>query len=134
MVLIVCVDDHNGLSFNNRRISSDTAVVQDIIKVADSKIITISAYSAFLFHDFRDSIEVREDVFGSASAVCFAEAGDFLSIIDNVHKLIVYKWNRCYPSDRKFPLDAYKSRMRLESTEDITGSSHPCITREVYIR
>jgi len=134
MVLIVCIDDNNGLSFNNRRVSSDKAVIQDIIKLADSQDITLSAYSAPLFQNFQDRLEVREDIFDSVSGVRFAEAGDFLGVMDKVEKLIVYKWNRRYPSDRKFPIDAYKSCMTLESTEEIEGSSHPCITREVYIR
>ena len=133
MILAVCIDDHNGLSFNSRRVSSDKAVIQDIVKVADTQIIMITPYSAPLFQDFQGRIEVKKNIFES-SAVCFAEAGDFLSVIDDVEKLIVYKWNRRYPSDQKFPLDAFKACMRLENTEDIPGSSHPCITREVYIR
>ena len=134
MVLAICIDDDNGLMFNNRRVSSDKAVIEDLVRLGDPQIITISTCSAMLFRDYQDRVEVKEDVFESASGFCFAEDGDFLSVLESVKKLIVYKWNRRYPSDRKFPLDAYRSRMTLESTKDIEGHSHPCITREVYIR
>ena len=133
MILAVCIDDHNGVSFNSRRVSSDKVVIQDIVKVAGTQNITITPYSVPLFRDFQDRVEVKKDIFESC-AVCFAEEGDFLGMMDDVKKLIVYKWNRRYPSDKKFPLDAYKACMRLENTEDIPGFSHPCITREVYIR
>ena len=134
MVLSVCIDDNNGLMFNNRRVSSDKAVVEDIVKLAGVQAIALCAYSAPLFREFPDRIAVRDDALELSDGYCFAEDGDFLRVLDNVEKLVVYKWNRRYPSDKKFPLDAFKARMTLESTEDLTGHSHPCITREVYIR
>lgn len=134
MVLIVCIEDSNGLMFNNRRVSSDKVVTRDIVKLAGTQIITLSAYSAPLFKDFTDRVGIKEDIFDGTGSFCFAESGDFMSIMDSVEKLVVYKWNRRYPSDIKFPLDAFKTCMTLDSTEELGGYSHPSITREVYIR
>lgn len=134
MVLAVCVDDSNGLMFNNRRLSSDKAVVRDILQIAETKTITVSPYSAPLFQGFEDLIAVKEEHLSSKGDFCFAEFGDFLKIIDSVDMLIVYKWNRRYPSDAKFPLDAFKARFTLKSTTEFEGVSHSCITREVYAR
>ena len=39
MILAVCIDDQNGLMFNGRRVSSDKAVVQDLMKKANVQIL-----------------------------------------------------------------------------------------------
>lgn len=133
MILAVCIDDSNGLMFNNRRLSSDKAVIQDVLEFAAEKKISILPYSASIFQEFDGRFIINEKL-NSNSEFCFAEFGDFLKIKDSVDMLIVYKWNRRYPSDTKFPLDAFKAFMTLNSTMDFEGSSHPCITREVYVR
>ena len=134
MILAVCIDDSNGLMFNNRRLSSDKAVVMDLIKSAEPDVVLIAPYSAPLFKDSENRVRVLEDPLNNEKGFCFAECGDFASIVHNVKKLIVYKWNRRYPSDRKFPLDVFTSCMHLEYAEEFEGSSHPCITKEVYVR
>ena len=49
-----------------------------------------------------------------------------------IESVILYKWNRRYPSDTKFDLDL--NGWTLISTTDFPGSSHEKITEEVYIR
>jgi len=46
--------------------------------------------------------------------------------------LILYHWNRHYPADTHFevPMDGFK----FESAEDIIGTSHETITKEVYAK
>ena len=133
MILAVCIDDANGLMFNNRRVSSDSAVVRDLLDIAGACKITAMPYSLPLFQGVEERISVAENLNPDA-AFFFAESGDFLEIKESVDQLIIYKWNRRYPSDRKFPVDAYKKRMTLKSTTEFEGTSHPCITREVYVR
>lgn len=134
MILAVCIDDSNGLMFNNRRLSSDKAVVHDILQIAGTNTIIVNPYSAPLFQGFESQIAVKDDHLNERCDFCFAEFGDVLKVQYSVDTLIVYKWNRHYPSDMKFPLDAFKSRMKLESTAEFEGSSHLCISREVYVR
>lgn len=134
MILVVCVDDNNGLMFNNRRVSSDKAVISDVISFCNSRKISVSPYSSSLFNGFESCIAVSNHCLDSQAEVCFAECGDFLQVKDSVDMLILYKWNRRYPSDLKFPVDLFISSMKLQSTQDFAGNSHPCITREVYVR
>ena len=45
MILIVCVDDHNGMMFNHRRQSQDRILRGDILELAEGKILWMDAYS-----------------------------------------------------------------------------------------
>ena len=134
MVLAVCIDDHNGLMFNKRRVSADRNVIEDIIHNMTGDTISIAPYSLPLFKDYEHRVAVTDAFLDHSNVFCFAEYGNFLDIIDTVQTLIVYKWNRKYPSDLKFPMDQYKSIMILKSVEEFEGHSHECITREVYVR
>lgn len=134
MVLIVCIDDHNGLMFNKRRVSSDKAVIADICDRYGAAGICISPYSASLFQGHEAYVTVSEEFLNNNANVCFAECGDFVKVKDSVDTLVLYKWNRSYPSDIKFPADLYVTSMNLQSSEDFAGNSHSCITREVYVR
>ena len=52
---------------------------------------------------------------------------------NKVQRLIVYRWNRLYPSDVQFPLEYLSGKCKLESSFDFAGNSHERITREVYV-
>lgn len=39
MILIVCVDDHNGMMFNHRRQSQDRILRGDILELTEGKIL-----------------------------------------------------------------------------------------------
>ena len=60
------------------------------------------------------------------------EDSDIMPYMDKVTQIVLYRWNRRYPSDRKFP--ALGSEWRLVAAEDFEGNSHPVITEEVYER
>lgn len=51
MILIVCLDNRNGIAFHHRRQSSDRAVTEDIAKTAaeSGQKLYISPYSGSLF-------------------------------------------------------------------------------------
>ena len=40
MILIVCVDDHNGMMFNHRRQSQDRILRGDILELTEGKIVS----------------------------------------------------------------------------------------------
>lgn len=138
MILIVCLDDKNGMMFNKRRQSKDSAVRADIAAEAGNGVLWMNEYSAKQFAEddnalFMD-IKVNETFMDEAAPgeYCFLEGAGASDIENRIEKLIVYKWNRLYPSDVRFdlPLDEWK----LESTVDFPGSSHEKITKEVYIK
>ena len=45
MILIVCVDDHNGMMFNHRRQSQDRILRADILELTGGKKLWMNAYS-----------------------------------------------------------------------------------------
>ena len=51
-----------------------------------------------------------------------------------IDTLVIYKWNRHYPSDKKLDIAPRDMGMRLVKTYDFVGSSHEKITKEVYER
>ena len=36
MIVMVCIDDHNGMMFNHRRQSRDRAVIERVLRCAES--------------------------------------------------------------------------------------------------
>ena len=53
--------------------------------------------------------------------------------LDDCSELIIFRWNRDYPSDLKFVFD-YLQRFELVSSEKFKGNSHDEITKEHYTK
>ena len=82
MILIVCVDDHNGMMFNHRRQSQDRILRGDILELAEGKILWMDAYSKKQFvEEGMTQIRVEEDFLQKAGEgeFCFAEDADLSS-------------------------------------------------------
>lgn len=135
MVLIVCVDDDNGMMFNHRRQSRDKALIDYILHMTQTSRLWMSRYSAELFNATENPQVCVDDSFlskASSGEYCFVEDVALPLNESTAEKIMLYKWNRCYPSDLRFGIDL--SEWRLKSTLDFPGSSHERITEEVYIR
>lgn len=134
MNLIVCIDDKNGMMFNKRRQSKDSAVRADMMAEAGGNALWMNSYSAKQFEEPEAKLNVDEAFMDNASEgeFCFLEGAGASAAEDRIEKLIVYKWNRLYPSDVKFDIDL--SGWKMESTAEFAGSSHEKITKEVYIK
>ena len=134
MVLIVCIDDKNGMMFNKRRQSKDSAVRADMLAEAGGSAVWMNSYSAKQFEEPAANIAVDEAFLDKAGQgeFCFLEGAGAASAEASAEKLIIYKWNRAYPSDVKFDIDL--SGWKLERTVDFAGTSHEKITKEVYIK
>lgn len=131
MKLIVCVDNRGGMAFNHRRQSRDRVLTEDIVKnVGDARLV-LSPYSLSLFDGYVLDIAVSSDPFADAGEndFCFVETASPTSDAD-VSELILYHWNRDYPSDTPFLLDT--AAFLLVSTVDFVGFSHEKITKEVW--
>ena len=133
MILIVCISKKMGLTFNNRRVSRDKAVIQDIVKHANGQKVHASPYSKVLFDDISENIEISTNYLRNANdgEFVFFEQGSVQSIIPKVDTIIVYNWNRDYPADETFtiPSGFYKV-----SEEHLTGNSHDIIIKTIYGR
>ena len=130
MIIAVCVDDKMGMLFNNRRQSRDKCVTDDLMTIAET--VHINGFSEELFEDYKDRISVDEDFLDNAESedVCFVENIDLEPYADKIDKVILYLWNRHYPSSLKFKVDLSEYEF-VEETE-FQGNSHEKITREVY--
>lgn len=134
MILVVCLDQRNGMRFNNRRQSFDRCVIDRIIQMSRGKRLYLSLVSDALFsgaeHIVCDGIPVCAD----CGDIFFFETGELSKFLDMAEMLIVFRWDKVYPADTKFPMDSVKNTFSLQTTELFQGYSHDVITQEVYVR
>ena len=130
MVLIVCLDLNNGMYFNNRRQSRDREVIKDIAFITKNNNLIMTEYSHKLFESECENIVITDDFKGEylENDFCFVENEDVQ--LENIKKIIVYRWDKVYPSDYCLNLEGY----HLTSTLEFKGYSHEKIVKEVYLR
>ena len=136
MKLIVCLDDKNGMSFNGRRQSTDSAVTARILELVGEQVLYINGYSKKLFGGEIENI-VTDDRFldiAGRSDYCFAEITDVSDYLEQADEIVIFRWNRVYPADMYFPVHLLDSQWKRKETYEFTGSSHQKITQEVYYR
>lgn len=130
MKFIVCLDDNNGMLFNNRRQSRDSVVIADVINGLGGEKLNVFPFSQQLFSQYGNSINVVSAI--DADGVYFIENIDIKSFSETVDEIVVYRWNRVYPAD--FVCDVDFSRFIIKSAYEFEGSSHEKITRIIYGR
>ena len=97
MKVIVCVDDNNGMMFNNRRQSRDRILIEDIVKNVVCGNLLMAPYSEPLFKDSGiDAFFLSEYILDEAKPedYCFIENKQLLPYSDRIDDLIIYRWNR----------------------------------------
>mgnify|MGYP003318242541 CR=1 FL=1 len=133
MEVIVCLDDKNAMSFNNRRQSTDRVVRDRILALANGRKLWMSPYSA---GQFSQDLPICADEDFAAKVgradVCFVEDAAMLSKLKDIQRIIVLRWNRVYPADTYFPIQDFANRWTLVEKEEFAGYSHKTITQEVY--
>ena len=130
MIYICCVDDYASLSFNKRRNSSDRFVIEDIIKTVGNAPLRVDTYTAKLFRDKQvPSLTVDDDCLENAKdgEFVFVERQNPSAYLKAGDQLILYHWNRYYPSDNRLNLTGWNA---LEiTTGEFAGYSHEKITK-----
>lgn len=135
MTVFVCVDDKNGTAFNNRRQSRDAFVIQKIVEMANGRRLLINEYSKPLFENITaDNIVVCDNIFSEIKDgdCCFFEKDDISALDKKISELVIFKWNRVYPSDKKLDID-FSSR-KLTNSFEFKGNSHDKITCEIWCK
>ena len=98
----------------------------------------MNRYSQALFSDAEgNAIRTAEDFLEQAGAgeYCFVETCASLRPYEkNIEHLILYRWNRRYPSDARLDLDPAAEGWRQIGCTEFPGHSHERITKEVYTR
>ena len=131
MKLIVCLDERKGMMFNNRRQSRDRVLIDDMIKMIGDDKLYIAPYSESLFENKEIKLKVKKNPLKAADENwCFIENLPVAEYKDEIETVVIYHWNRHYPGDFFFDLelDSYT----LESSEELVGSSHEKITKEIF--
>ena len=120
------------MAFNHRRQSRDRIVIAKIEELVKGSTLYFSSYSAKLFPS--GDFEPSEDYLSRAGAddFCFVELEDVTPYEQQIKEITVFRWNRVYPADLKFPIDL--TQWSLERTVEFPGHSHEKITMEVYRR
>jgi len=137
MIVIICVDDDMGIMFNKRRQSQDRVLRERIISMASGKKLWLNCYSEKQFEQEYLSCITATDKFLDEAAkgdYCFVENDDILPYERSIEKIILFRWNRRYPSDLKFSYPLAVNGWKLISATNFAGSSHEKITEEVYVR
>ena len=135
MIIIACVDNDMGMSFNNRRLSKDKVVTKHIIDLVSNKKIWINNFSKDLFEDYNlDNLIIDDEFINKIGEndYCFIENIVPTEIEDKADKIIIYNWNRKYPADLYFNINL--ENWILEEETDFIGNSHDKITQKIYIR
>lgn len=134
MNLIFCIDEKGGMLFHARRVTSDRIVTERILDIC-KRDLWIAPYSRSLFPDGL-GLRVSENFLEQAgeSEWCFVEAVDPAKYIGCAEHIVIFHWNRTYPSELKFSKENLKLGWELNHTEEFPGYSHQRITMEVYHR
>ena len=122
MVLIACVDDNFGRMFNKRRQSKDRLVINRIVEIIKDNPISMSDYSKELFDG--ESVILNEE-----NPKYYFLENEPLNDFSKVEKIILFFWNRSYPSDVKFKLP---ENFKEVSKSEFQGNSHEKITEVHY--
>lgn len=137
MNLIVCLEEKNGMMFNKRRLSQDVVIREDIYKNLDDKALIMNGYSFKMFEkdNSGQNIVIREDLpLDNDEDFQFIEDKQLGMYEDKINKLVVYYWNRRYPSDLKFDIDLSSDKWEVESEMEFPGKSHEKITKKIILK
>lgn len=135
MIVIVCIDDNLGMTFNKRRQSRDILLIQKVVEMAKNSKIWVNKYSYPLFEEVGTvNVNVDETFLSEAAngEYCFVENKELKPFEKWIEKMIVFRWNRSYPADQTFDIDL--SKWQLSEVSEFEGNSHEKITVEVYVR
>lgn len=135
MILISCVDEHMGIMFNGRRQSQDSALRERIVQISSKSKLWMSCYSESQFKENNAShINVSDCFLNEAASgeFCFVEDKHVKKYESSIEIIILYKWNKSYPSDVFFDVDL--NEWKCVRSTDFIGSSHERITEEIYTR
>ncbi len=120
--------------FNNRRQSRDSAVLADIGSLVGSERLLCSPFSERMLADAGLSHISSERFLDIAEKgdFCFVENAALSEFLPRIEKIIIYNWNRHYPSDFRLDINPEKSGFKLTGRYDFSGTSHEKITREIF--
>ena len=134
MTFYLCLDDRNGMRFNNRRQSRDALVLEDIRSSVNQEL-TIEPFSETLVAQSGIPYVLAPEDWTTLppDAHFFLETGPH-NAAELADTLVVYRWNRHYPADVFWNVNYADLGYSLAEIREFPGTSHDRITKEVYKR
>lgn len=131
MIVIVCLDENQGMMFHGRRQSRDKAVSERIEQICKGKKLWMNSYSYQLYGTLEGAVEDEEFIHKAGSGeFCLVENQHLSMVQKKLEELIIFWWNRSYPRD--FRLDLDLSEWRKRAVREFPGNSHEKITEVCY--
>lgn len=136
MKIIVCLDDGGGMTFNKRRQSRDRILLADIKAMTEGETLFASPFSEKLLSEQKIDAKIKKDPLKKADRndFCFIEDIPVRPYLSEISEIIIYKWNRRYPTDMTFDILPLSDGFTLSSVAEFAGSSHEKITKEIYTK
>lgn len=134
MKIIVCIDKNKGMAFDKSRKLQDEILTDRILKITSGSKLLMNDYSYQLFDS---NLQITPDnkflENSTNNDFCFVEDVDISPYENKINTIILYRFNRAYPSDLKFNISLEKG-WELISREDFEDLSQEKITEEIYER
>lgn len=132
MTLYICLDDRGGMCFGGRRQSRDAALLADLADGLPG-LLTIDPFSEKLIASAGIPYVLAEENIPE-DAHFFLENRSPEHLLPQAESIVIYRWNRHYPSDVRWEPDLAGMGFSLREITEFAGTSHEKITREVYER
>lgn len=135
MILMVAVDEANGLTFGGRRQSKDALLREKMLALCGEHPLWVNTYTARQFSaEQANRLCIAEDFMEQAGEgdYCFLENIAAAPYLQRIERLILFQWNRRYPADFHLDIALTAPEWKLEKTAEFAGHSHEKITMEEY--
>ncbi len=130
---VICLDDGLGMAFFGKRQSRDRLLIAELAEWSKGKRLWIQPVSAPLFEGQREVLESEAPLDSCGDGeICFLETLSPEPYLHRISRLVIYRWNRLYPSDLRFEKDPAALGFHLTERTEFQGSSHEKITKEVF--
>ena len=131
MIAILCLDNNNGMMFNDRRQSQDRGLREYIAERTKGEKVYMNAYTENLYEEIENPI-VSEDFLQKAGKgePCIVENLPLSPVKAQIEEIVIFRWNKVYPSDQVLDVDL--EEWKLVEEEQIEGSTHE-ITKQIYL-
>lgn len=95
MIIILCLDNNNGMMFNDRRQSQDRGLREYIAEMTKGEKVYMNAYTEKLYEEINDPV-VCEDFLHKAGKgeTCIVENLPLKPVIDQIEEIVIFRLDK----------------------------------------
>ncbi len=95
MIIILCLDNNNGMMFNDRRQSQDRGLREYIAEMTKGEKVYMNAYTEKLYEEINDPV-VCEDFLHKAGKgeTCIVQNSPLLKPVIDQIEIVIFRWNK----------------------------------------